>query len=453
MNRKSKIAIAFVSLISLAALGSVAIVLSIFHGVKFSDYDKLRIATVTRTQIMRHVWPSQKFVDIDTLSLFVIPDFDKKEITATEEIKGRLAQGKKLILNLTDDAKILCLKYNGEQLEYHHINNHLIINGSDTSFSLKIKFKTKPNGGLFFTENESGRYIYSVNEPIFASEWFACNDTPRDKFFFRLSARVDTNLSVISNGKISSEKILGKEKIVTWLTKYPIASYSVALYLGKYSCVRGFSKKVEIAVYAYPSDEAQARKIERLAEETLEIFSQKFGRFPFAKEKLAIVESDWNYGGMENQTAICLGTKFFDAEYFKDVIVHEIAHEWFGNCVSVSTWDDVWINEGAATFAEAIYWEAIAGKSGYESAINSFRRFDKHEQIRSREKNLFARVVYEKGAMIFHRLRNMLGDEVFFNALRNYLKGYAYSSAGLTELKTEFEKASGKNLSGVFKAL
>ncbi len=409
----------------------------------FSDYNKLPIANITRNKMLKHIWPSQKKINVDSISLMIIPEFNRKEIEAIEKIYGQKSPNANLVFNFSDNAKIICLKLNGKAVNYHLANNHLIINSGrpDSVFSLQLKYKIKPETGVYFYEKENEKYLFTINEPVFAPEWFACNDTPRDKFFLSLSARTEKNKTVISNGRKTGEQLLGKEKITHWRTSYPIASFSVALNIGKYVLSEEKTENVNIQIYSYPKDKAKAGNILDLAKNALHVFSEKFGDFPFSKDKLSIIETNWNYGGMENQTAINIGEKFFDAASFKEIIVHEIAHEWFGNCVSVSDWDDIWINEGLATYCEALYWESVAGPDGYNAAINSLKNFG-NEKIRAREKNIFARVVYDKGAFIFHEIRKTTGKEKFFEALNSYIEKNKYSSADFNELKKylPFEK-------------
>ncbi len=430
-------------LASLAAVLFLAVFIAkeTFPLIDFSDYGKLKIVSVTKTDIKKHVWPSQNKIDIDSVTLFVIPNLAEEKITGIETIRGRKRKGVDIKINLSDNVEVSCLKLNGKAASYVHVNGHLIVGGvaDDTLFTLKLKYATYPNGGLFFAERKGEKYVYSVNEPIFAPEWFACNDTPRDKFYLSFSARSEKDATVISNGKKTGEKILGKEKITTWKTSYPVASYSVAFYLGNYNATKKTYGETNIEVYSFPDEKGKNNAVAALAKFSLHLFSEKFGDYPFPKDKFAIIETAWNYGGMENQTAIGIGEKFFSPEYFKEIFVHETAHEWFGNCVSVADWDDVWINEGLATFCEALYWEAVAGKNGYEAAVKSFRAVPENAKIRGREKNLFARVVYDKGAFVFYELRKTLGDEKFFNGLKKYVAENKYSSVNFTVLKNFFD--------------
>ncbi len=445
--KRKNIAIIFIVIVALTITAAVSFFIAsglsdIFD---FADVNKLKIINVTRSEINRYVWPTQKKTDVDSVSLYVIPDFEEERITVIEKIYGQKPANSNVILNLSDNAEIVCVKNNGEKTSYVHVNGHLIVPAAgDTLFGLKIKFKTEPEGGLYFSERNGGKYIYTVNEPIFASEWFACNDLPGDKFILTLGVRTEKNLSVIANGKLIGEKILGKEKITTWKTLYPIAPYLTAFYAGNYKKYETEQNGVAIQIYAFPEDSGKAESVASVAKEAINIFESRYGKYPFGKDKFSITEIGWEFGGIENQTAIGIGERFFDAEYFKNIIAHETSHEWFGNCVTVSTWDDVWINEGLASFSEAIYWEGVSGKSGYEAAINSFASGKPCEKIRAREKNLFAREVYEKGALIFSELREKEGDRKFFESLRKYINDYEYSSAAFEQLRKyfDFEKLS-----------
>ncbi len=436
-KRKVKYLLASAAILVLAVISIIISYVS-YPFVELSDLNKIKILTVTSKDISKHIWPSQNSLDIDFIDLFLVPDFNNKSIHCIETIRGVKSERKDLILNLSDNAEIECLKLNEQHVNYSHVNNHLIVPTHFRKFNLKLKYRTEPDGGIYFAMRDSSKFLYSVNEPIFAPQWFACNDKPDDKFYFSLSARVNKNLTVVSNGRENGTKILGKEKIVSWKTSYPLDSYSASIYVGNYKVITDTSEDVKFEIYYY-TNKSKAREILTLAKDTEKIFSQLFCKYPFAKDKLAIIETPWNYGGVENQTAICLGEKFFDADYFKQMIVHEISHEWFGNCVSVSNWNDVWIPEGLATFSEALFYEKTAGKNGYETTINSFRDFDKNEPMRNRKGNLFDKIIYHKGAIVFDKLREKYGDKLFFNKIRSCLTEHKYSSVNFDTLKNYFD--------------
>ncbi len=436
--------------ILLSAIFAVLFYVLLDANYNLSDIGKIKIASVTRAEIQNHVWPSQKKIDVDSIKIFIVPDFHEKKIAARETIYLRKSAAARTVLNLNDNAGISAFSVNGLQTEFLHINSHIVINNlRDSVLAIRLEYSVRPDAGLFFTENQNGKFIYSLNEPVFASGWFACNDTPSDKFFFETSVSVDSGLTVISNGNEIKREVAGNRKISTWRSAYPVASYLVALYVGNYSVLTKKINGVEYYVYSFPQDKDKSEGVLQTMSSAVKILENKLTRYPFSKDKLAIVETDWNYGGAENQTAIMLGAKFFSAEYFKDVIVHEIAHSWFGNSVGVSTWDDVWLIEGGATYCEALYWEALAGKEGYEAAVNSFRNENKNEPVRARKSNLFARTVYVQGALLFDDLRKQSGDK-FFPAIKNFLEKYDYKTVDCKIFKEETEKFYGKDLTSVF---
>ncbi len=159
--------------ILLSAIVAVAFYVFLDRGYNLSDIGKIKIASVTRAEIQKHVWASQKKIDVDSIKILIVPDFDEKQITASETIYLRKLDGARTVLNLNDDANISAFSVNGAQTEFRHINSHIIIdNLRDSVLVIRLEYSVRPDAGLFFTENQNGKFIYSLNEPIFAPKWF-----------------------------------------------------------------------------------------------------------------------------------------------------------------------------------------------------------------------------------------------------------------------------------------
>ncbi len=414
---------------------------------------------VSRKEIAIHKRNNQKFIDIDKISLDLSIDMKTEHISGKENITFSLKKNIEPVFNLSSNMKVNSVKLNLKKVNFSHNDNFLLL---DTLFSsnekqhLVISYDGKPEEGLFFYSKDSIKYLFSINEPISASGWFACNDTPADKFLFSLQATVDSGYQVISNGKKFTESLFNNKRITVWKTIYPIASYLAALYIGEYSetsqNIKMGNDSLYISVFSYPTDKEPAEDALLIVDDAITQLQKYFGEYPFTKDKYAIVEIPWNYGGIENQTAIGIGENYFRSpEMFTELFVHETAHEWWGNCVGIENWDDIWIDEGMANYSQALYWKEVAGKDAFKTTMlamldNALRK----GKIRNRESKLFANIVYDKSAWIFRMLNYELGDSLFYKSLRKYISLYKYKTGNAYKLKTVFENTSDKNLNKFF---
>ncbi len=414
---------------------------------------------VTKDEIKSHLDKFGNNIDVESISLKLSVDMNNRKIFGTEIIAFRLKREIKPVFNFDDKMKIKEVKLSSNKIKYERENNFLSIDSvlkTGRLQTLKIQYSGCPENGLYFYDRNSAKYLYSVNEPIFASGWFACNDTPADKFMFTLQVTVDSGYTAISNGRKILDSLSGGKRKVLWESSYPVASYLTALYVGKYSRT---SKTIIIGndtlnmeIYSYPEDIKPARKTLSIAKDAVIQLCNFYGQYPFIKDKFAVVEIPWNYGGIENQTAIGIGENYFRSpEMFNELFIHETAHEWWGNSVGIKSWDDIWIDEGMANYSQALYWKGEAGNEAFKatmlSMLNNALRKGK---IRGRERNLFGKIVYDKSAWIFRMLNYELGDSVFIKSLKNYQALYKYKTGNTQKLKTVFEKTSGKNLDRFF---
>ena len=152
-------------------------------------------------------------------------------------------------------------------------------------------------------------------------------------------------------------------------------------------------------------------------------------------------------GAMEHQTITGIGSNFVSGKnYFEDVYVHELAHHWWGNAVGPATWKDIWLNEGFATYSEALYVESVSGKKALRTTMLSKYADDFTGTLYDPGKNLFSSKVYDKGAWVLHMLRWELGDSVFFKILQEYFETYKYKNASTFDFISVCEHVSKKTM-------
>jgi len=307
-------------------------------------------------------------------------------------------------------------------------------------------------------------WIWSLSEPYGAPTWWPCKDNPADKAD-SLDVWVTCNESFKagSQGKLVSTTSDGLgNKTYHWKHHYAISTYLVSVALTNYAEFSDWFKyspsdSMEILNYVLPADLALADSQLAKTVPMLGIFSGLFGLYPFVDEKYGHSQFEWG-GGMEHQTMTSLG-KIGSLGFTEDLVAHELAHQWFGDMITMRTWPDIWLNEGFATYSVALYREQQYGTASYRSYMD--------QQI-SRAKNadgsiyvldtayvgnLFdGNLVYAKGATVLHMLRYVVGDSAFFRALKGYATNpqHMYSNASTGDLQKVFEDSSGLDLDYFF---
>jgi len=363
-------------------------------------------------------------------------------------------------LNFYDNLLIHSLLVNGRKTNFKRTDYHLIIPNKSDTFSVEVNYSGRPLS-LGFQSFQFGDYnnspvIYTLNQPVYASTWFPCNDLPDDKAQADIFISSDTSLTNVSNGILVSEEYSGKRKTSHWKTVYPISTYLISFYAARYSNFKDEYKTVEgntllLDYYSFPNHLAEAMTDYSISSKAMRIFEEIFGEYPFIKEKYGIAEFLWNIGAMEHQTITGMGSTFLTGRnFYLDIYVHELAHQWWGNAVGPKNWKELWLNEGFATYSQALYWEKTNGKNSYKNFLESKFGTFSGGTLYNPEQNLFGRRVYDKGAWALHMLRSEVGDSVFFNILRNYYNTYKYKNATTEDFKKIAINTSKKNLDKFF---
>ncbi len=310
--------------------------------------------------------------------------------------------------------------------------------------------------------------VYSYAQPWNTHHWLAVKEPPgvyEDKSTADLRYTVPSTLKVASNGSLISETTnAGGTKAFHWKTSYPTAPYLLAFSAAAYSKVtRTFTYEnttMPVEFYLLPG-------MSSALPETLQVnsmlttLSSLLGPYPFLLEKYGIAAWDTSVGGMEHQTIS--GQRRRNSGGPDDLggeklTVHELAHQWFGNSVTCQSLNHIWLNESFATYMEAIWEEFKPGSSGRGAYLSAM--VSKHPGSASSgvvyvanptsTANTFSSAQYKKGAWILHMLRQMLGDETFFQGLRTYLERHAYQSAITEDFQAVFEEVSGRDLGYFF---
>jgi len=213
---------------------------------------------------------------------------------------------------------------------------------------------------------------------------------------------------------------------------------------------------MEVAFYVYSEHLDRAQKDLSITVNMLEFFSSIFGEYPFIREKYGMAIFPWS-GGMEHQTITSYGSNLIRGNNHYDYInAHELAHQWFGDAITMRFWSHIWLNEGFASYAEALWFEHLYGNKFYHQYINAFDRTPLEGPLfvadSLSERALFSRTVYDKGAFTLHMLRGVLGDSTFFRCLKEYAQKsrFVYDNATTEDFQLLCEKISGTDLDWFF---
>ncbi len=463
-----KIKIFLASVLSLLLLGSLIFYFSFKSEItKFFDLypiiKNFEKDVFTEKYLNNYIYKTQYSIDVLRYDLNVSIDFIEETITGKVHILTAIKDSslRTIPLNFRGDFQIAKVTYNGVPSKWAYTNNHFLIERKDKkdTATIFIAYKGRPQslglGSFTFGELDGEKYCYTINEPVYASTWFPCNDRPDDKALYRISITTDSSKYSISNGKLIKVKKEGGKKTFVWESYYPLASYLVAIYSGKYIELEDSLKIGEqvlpIRHFLFPSEIEDAKEDLRIVKEGLKTFSELFGEYPFLKEKYSVVEIDWPIGGIENQTVSAIGKRFFTGKgFFEDLFIHELAHQWWGNAVTIRNWQDIWLNEGFAVYSTALFDENVYGEGALHSFLNSRRGKFEDATLLDPQEEALSDLTYNKGAWFLHMLRKEMGDEKFFELLKKYFQTFKYKNSSTKELKLLAEKVSQKNLDYFF---
>ncbi|GAA3680280.1 M1 family metallopeptidase [Lentzea roselyniae] len=292
---------------------------------------------------------------------------------------------------------------------------------------------------------------FAAGQPHSATTWFPANDTPRDKAALKLAARVPDGWTAVSNGLEGPVTRDGGWTTFNWSEETPLATYLATVAIDKFEIVRGKLPSGEPVLDAYaPGTSSSKKPIQARLPEVLAFLETKFGRYP-QRAAGSIWVADQIGFSLETQTRPVYAS-WADLE----TVVHENAHQWFGDSVTIENWADICLNECLASYSQWLWLEK-------EGTDLDERYRGRVEELRSRSsfwapklydmgKGNEFRGVYDKGIMAMHALRKQVGDDVFFKALQSWTTKHRDSNASWPEFESHFKEASGQQLDGFFAA-
>ncbi|MFY8000906.1 MAG: M1 family aminopeptidase [Candidatus Kapaibacteriota bacterium] len=315
------------------------------------------------------------------------------------------------------------------------------------------------------------RLAYTMSQPYGARRWMPCNDIPSDKALVSISIRVPQGFQAIANGLLQERRkdSLGGEMFV-WKHQFPIPAYLMAVSASVFSTYTEYYKKVSSPNDSIPIDHwfwqeddtnlplnnsnYNVRRSFNITVGTIEAYARWFGEYPFERYGHVAVQP-FSAGGMEHQTVSTINRAWLRGSSPAG-IAHEIIHQWFGDKVTCASWEDIWLNEGMATYGEALWYESWGGRSWNMVAMTGFRR--NYFGSRTRLQSVYVpspttidvifnyATTYCKGGWIHHTLRRIYGDSTYFPAMRLFANRFAFGAAKTQDLTRVFEETIGKRL-------
>lgn len=412
---------------------------------------------------------NQKKIDVTFYDLDIEIDFEDEQISGSINILGSVIPGQNIDFFEIDFTNILVVDsvaLYGELIPYTHINNLISIpanhldNNGGYDFDIDIDFHGSPPecgfGSFVFDQHDNQNHVWTLSEPYGARCWWPCKDDPSDKAdSIYIAITVPGHQIVASNGLLHSIDTLGHgKKRYQWRELYPIPTYLVSIAIYPYTVwydqfVSANGDTMPIDFYVYPDNYDISRPNFLLVKDMLDVFSEKFGEYPFLREKYGHANFGWG-GGMEHQTITSIGG------HSEWLIAHELGHSWWGNKITCSSFEHIWLNEGFARFSEALWEEERYGYNQYKEYWLDHAYYGSGSIFVENPNNISSifntGLSYNKAGWVVHMLRGVLGDSVFFDVLQSYSSNdsLAYNSAETEDFKNICEEISGLDLERFF---
>lgn len=425
--------------------------------------------------------PEQAIMDIRHYTIDLGVDFNQRSIEGNTTIDFILSKPTNVLLfDLLDSLNVHNVLVNGMKEPFDYKNNlitiHLDKNLAKGHASVKVFYGGKPHvakrppwdDGFTWTKDSTGHQWMAITaEGTGGKLYFPCKDHPSDEpnEGVDLIITVPKDLVVAGPGLLQGVTKLGETATYHWKTNYTINNYSILFNVGDYKVFsRPFTTcngtKTTVQFYVLKEHADKAEHFLDVFEKTIHEQEKYFGEYPFAKEKIAMVETP--HLGMEHQTMVAYGNKFryvkIGGEDYDWLMHHEFGHEWWGNKVTAKDWADYWIHEGICSFGDALYTREFEGEAAYNkifqhSIFGIENKLPVVQHPDMDEEAAYINDIYTKGAFFMHTLRYVIGDSVFFPALKKFVTSPQYTYDNLVntdDVEQFFTKEAGRNLKPLF---
>lgn len=400
-------------------------------------------------------------IDVDVPATTIYGDV---VLTAASNVGGLSQINLDLVNDLTIDSVYIP---GGAQLAFSHISDVIAVTldqpyNTDEEFTVAVAYHGIPPSsgfvGFEFAYRYSKPVVSTLSEPYMARTWWPCKDRPDDKAdSLDIIITCDTALYCASNGLLIDTVRNGDG---TWTfdyeVRYPIATYLFSLAISDYTIWTDWyhyspTDSMPIVHHVYSDQYMYSVPRWGVTPYAIEVLSGMFGEYPFINEKYGHANFEWG-GGMEHQTVTSMTGSWFGFD--TNTVVHELAHQWWGDMITCNNWSEIWLNEGFASYAEALFWEVADGETRFKEEMSGMEYYLSGAIYRYDTTDvwgIFSSIVYDKGAWVLHMLRRTVGDADFFAILQAYHNSaYQYGDATTAQFQGICEQVSGTDLDWFF---
>lgn len=430
------------------------------------------IASIAQARIDR-----PRAIDVTHYHLQIELTPDPPRLAGAVTIEGRATAPVEAIqIDAYENLIIDAVRSDGIALPFQRTADRIILGlphalSTGESFTITVDYHGVPvtsgvlGGGMLVARHGAVYVMANLSEPYAAPTWWPCIDHPSDKATIDIEAVVPRAYVAASNGVLERVEPVGNRKTrYVWREEYPIATYLVSVaatnyvqFEDSYIALDGRTT-MPLVYYVYPEHLAAAQQKFPVTRSAMEIFAPLFGEYPFLAEKYGMVEFPWG-GAMEHQTMTSMGDRIVHLGDLtvQDFISHELAHQWWGDWVTLATWHDIWLNEGFATYSEVLFFERFYG---WDPGELMDRSYDDHRAFGRMGGTVYAEdlenpfddsgAIYTKGAWVLHMLRHILGEREFFAMLKDYGRRFAFANASTEDFQRVCEDYYGAPMDWFF---
>ena len=415
-------------------------------------------------------------IDVDHLKLDVTPDFKTHMVSGTATLRFQPVGLPLAELELDGvDLTVKSLKSSAPLAGHQVTAENIVLTFREavpvgTAVEVVIRYSAEPEKGLYFRTPKNGypaavTQLWTQGEPHEARHWFPVYDYPNEKFTSEIVCHVPKGMTVLSNGRVVSTKATGNVVAHHWKQEKPHVAYLITLVAGQLKSIEDRHRDVPLTFWTSPGDIDVAQNSFRFTKEMMEFFERETDfPYPWAQYGQVCVQG-FMWGGMENTSLSTLTRRtLFDAStedvYSSDgLVAHELAHQWFGDLVTCKDWSQLWLNEGFATYYDALWHGHHFGDDRlkfemWQNAKGVLKQKNEQRGIVFREYNepveMFNYLAYPKGSWVLHMLRSQLGPDLYRRCVTTYLQRHQFGVVETADLRRVVEELSGRSFQRFF---